>query len=98
MAGIKLVPQVAAPQIVSFSPKSSFLALLEYDQSNLRLTSWLKDGSVYQHTFVTPLDWEGLKQSQNHGSHWSKNISGKKLSVHIKSAKKPRSEIRKGRK
>ena len=81
--------------IVSFVPASSFLALLEYDQANLRLTSHLKSGAIYQHTFVLPLDFEALKTSQNHGSHWAKNIKGKKLSIKVKVAKSPKSKRRK---
>lgn len=78
----------------SFVPQSSFIALLEYDQNNLTLTTHLKSGAIYQHKFVLSLDFENLKTSQNHGSHWTKNIKGKKLSVAIKKVKTPKSEVK----
>jgi KTSC domain len=77
---------------------SSFIALFEYDQANLALTTHLKNGAIYQHKFVLPSEWTALQTSQNHSKHWSNAISGKKLSVRVKSAKTPNSEIRKGRK
>lgn len=83
-----------APQIQTFVPHSSFLALLEYDPVNLALTSHMMNGAIYQHRFVLPTDWQALQTSQNHGKHWSEQIRGKKLSVRLKSAKAPRSEIK----
>lgn len=80
--------------IVSFAPKSSFIALFEYDKQNLTLTTHLMSGAIYQHKFVTPIDFESLKTSQNHGKHWSNQIKGKKLSVPIKRSKAPKSELK----
>jgi hypothetical protein len=80
--------------IVTFVPKSSFIALLEYDQTNLTLTTHMMKGGIYQHKFVVPLDWEGLQTAQNHGKHWSQQIKGKKLGVKVRSAKAPNSEKR----
>ena len=88
-------PQQSTPVLQTFVPQSSFLALVEYDQANLRMTTWLKSGAIYQHTFCTVLDFEALKTAQNHGSHWSKNIKGKKLGIRLKSAKSAKSERRK---
>ena len=94
MAGIAQ-PTVPAPvpQLQTLVPQSSFLALFEYDQQNLTLTSHLKSGAIYQHKFVLPADWTALQTSQNHGKHWSSQIKGKKLSVTVKKARSPRSGI-----
>lgn len=78
----------------TFSPKSSFLAALEYDVTNLTLTTHMLKGGIYQHKFVTPGDWSALQVSQNHGQAWSKIIKGKKASVIVKSAKAPKSELK----
>ena len=86
--------QQSTSVLQTFVPQSSFLALIEYDPANLRMTSWLKSGAIYQHTFCTPLDFEALKTSQNHGRHWSKNIKGVKLGIRLKSAKAAKSETR----
>ena len=95
MAGIKTIPRQESTQAFkSFHPISSFISFLEYDQQNLTLTTHLMSGAIYQHKFVTPLDFENLITSQNHGRHWSANIKGKKLSVHIKRAKAPKSELK----
>ena len=84
--------QPAAQAIQSFVPKSSFLAFIEYDPVNLRMTSHLFSGAIYQHTFCLPMDFENLKTSQNHGKHWAKHIKGVKLGIRIKSAKSAKSE------
>lgn len=94
MASVSALPAPAAPAIQTFVPQSSFLALLEYDQANLTLTSHLKSGAVYQHKFVIPADWAALQTSQNHGKHWSSNIKGKKLSVKIKTVRAPKAELK----
>lgn len=70
--------------------QSSFIAALEYDPTNLSLTTHMKNGSIYQHKFVLPGDWEDLQEAQDPSKHWSDNIRGKKASVRIKSAKSPR--------
>jgi hypothetical protein len=75
---------------------SSWIAAFEYDQANMRLTAHLKDGSIYQHTFVTSLDWDALRTSKNHSQHWSRAIKGKKLAVKIRSAKSPTASIKLG--
>lgn len=80
----------------SFSPQSSFIALLEYDQQNLTLTTHLKNGAIYQHKSVSPMDWAGLQAAQNSGSHWSKFIKGQKTSVKVKKIKAPNSGIKTG--
>ena len=81
------------------SVNSSFIALFEYDTANLTLTTHLRSGAIYQHKFVLPSEWTALQTSQNHSKHWANAIRGKKLSVTVKSAKAPRSEIKKkGRK
>ena len=98
MAGVAQGPQAptaSTAALQTFVPQSSFLALVEYDQANLRMTTWLKSGAIYQHTFCTPLDFEALKTAQNHGRHWSKNIKGVKLGIRLKSAKSAKSERRK---
>lgn len=87
--------QPPAVGIVTMPANSSFIAAFEYDQQNLTLTTHLKSGAIYQAKFVLPLDWTALQTSQNHGKHWANNIKGKKLSVRVKSAKAPRSEIHK---
>jgi hypothetical protein len=91
-------PMQSTPSIQAIGAKSSFIAALEYDQQNLTLTTHMKNGAIYQHKYVTPLDWNALQQSQDHSSHWSKNIRGKKMSVRVKVAKAPRSELKHGRK
>ena len=96
MAAVSLgVPvQNAVPALQTFVPQSSWISLFEYDQQNLSLTVHLKDNSIYQSKMVFPLEWTALQTAQNHGSHWAKNIKGKKLSVRLKSAKAPKSEIK----
>ena len=79
--------------IQTMPAQSSWIAAFEYDATNLRLTTHLRDGSIHQHTFVMPLEWEALKTSQNHSKHWAQSIKGKKLSIRIKSAKAPKSEL-----
>lgn len=95
MASINAPATVAAPQIQTMPANSSFIAAFEYDQANLTLTTHLKNGAIYQHKFVVPLDWLALQTSQNHSKHWSDNIRGKKASVRVKVAKAPRADIRK---
>jgi hypothetical protein len=90
---------VQSPAIQTMASQSSFISLMEYDQANLTLTTHLKSGAVYQHKFVLPSEWQALQTSQNHSKHWAANIKGKKLSVTVKSAKSPKSAIKKqGRK
>ena len=94
MAFISSLQAATKSQMQTLIPKSTFISMLEYDQTNLTMTSWMSNGSVYQHKFIMPLDWDALKTAQNHGKHWSKNIRGKKLSVKVKSAKAPKAEMR----
>lgn len=77
-------------KIVTLPVQSSFIAAMDYDPTNLALTTHMKNGAIYQHKFVLPSDWEDLKAAQNHSKFWSDNIRGKKASVRIKSAKSPR--------
>lgn len=80
----------------SFSPQSSFISMLEYDQQNLTLTTHMKNGAIYQHKMVTPMDWEALQHAQNVGRHWSGMIRGQKAAVKIKRVKAPNSGIKTG--
>lgn len=88
------VPPEAQQGIQKMPAQSSWIAEFEYDPQSLRLTTYLRDGSIYQHTFVTKLDWEALKTSKNHSQHWAKGIKGQKLGIRIKSAKSPNSKAR----
>ena len=87
------VPPVAQP-IETVPANSSFIAAFEYDPNTMRLTTHMKDGAIYQHTFVLPLDWFALKTSAKHGKHWSASIKGKKLGIRVKSAKTANSELK----
>lgn len=99
MASVNSNATAPATQAIQFMPAaSSFISAFEYDPNQLRLTAHLKSGAIYQHTFVTALDWAALQTSQNHSKHWANNIKGKKLGIRIKSAKTAKSEIRNGRK
>ncbi len=77
---------------------SSFIAAFEYDAANLTLTTHLLSGAIYQAKFFLPSEWTALQTSQNHSKHWANRVKGKKLSVKVKSAKSPNSEIKTGRK
>lgn len=85
----------ATPGILKIGSQSSFIAAFEYDQQNLTLTTHMKNGAIYQHKFVVPSEFTALQTSQNHSKHWSDSIRGKKLSVKVKVAKAPRSDIKK---
>ena len=89
---------VQAPSLQILPASSSFISSFEYDQAQMRLTTCLKSGAIYQHTFVMPMDWLALQTSQNHSKHWAKNIKGKKLGIRIKSAKAAKSETKHRRK
>ncbi len=84
-----LTGQSSAKAIQSFVPTSSFISLLEYDESNLTLTTHLSNGAIYQHHFVLPVEFDALKTSQNHGKYWSNNIKGKTLGTKVKGIKAP---------
>lgn len=88
------VPALSTPALVTVPAKSSWIAAFEYDAANLTLTTHLKSGAIYQHKFVTPLDWQTLQASQNHAKHWADSIKGKKICVRIKSAKAPKGDIK----
>ena len=96
MASVSNPPTATAstPVLQTFVPQSSFLALVEYDQANIRMTTWLKSGAIYQHICLKP-DFEAFRTAHNHGKHWSKNINGVKSGICIKSAKSAKSERRK---
>lgn len=96
MASVAQAPATkrSTPPLQTIPVKSRFIASMEYDQGNLTLTTHLINGSIYQHKMVTPVEWETLKISDNLGKTWSSAIKGKKLSVKIKSAKAPRSELK----
>ena len=87
---------VPAQGLQTFVPVSSFLAFLEYDPVNLRITSHLKSGAIYQHTFCLGADWTNLISSQNHGKHWASAIKGRKQSIRIKTAKSAKADNKKG--
>lgn len=77
-------PAQAAPGLQTMVAKSSWISLFEYDPTNFRLTTHLKNGSIYQHAFVLPGEWTALQTSQHHSSHFSNFIKGKKAAIHIK--------------
>ena len=91
MASIPGVSSVQAPLqgVQTIPAKSSWISLFEFDPVNLRLTTHLKNGAIYQHTFFTPWDWEALKTSQFHGFHFNNFIKGKKSSLRVKVLKGP---------
>lgn len=88
----------AMPGLVTMPAMSSFIAAFEYDQANLTLTAHMKDGSIYQSKFFPPRNWTDLQTSQNHSKHWANNVKGKHLTVRVKSAKSPKSEIKRRKK
>ena len=88
--------QAKAAGIQTIPANSSWIAAFEYDPAAMRLTTHLKDGAIYQHTFVTTMDWENLKTAKSHGKHWTKNIKSMKQSIRIKSSKSPFGDIKKG--
>ena len=77
--------------IQTMPAQSSWISMFEYEP-----TTHLRDGSIYQHTFTTPMDWENLKTAPNHSKHWAVNIKGRKLGIRVKSAKSPNAEIKLG--
>ena len=89
---------VAVQTIETIPARSSWIAEFEYDATNLRLTTHLKDGSIHQHTFVTAGDWINLKTAKSHGGFFSNNILGKKQGIRVKSAKKPHGKVTLGEK
>ncbi len=106
MAAIKPAPVsqgvqgVKGVQGIKRSPaKSSFIAEFSYDYANQTLTTQLKSGAIYQHKDVSPGEWVALQNSQSQSRFWADAIRGQKLSVRVKSAKAPNSEVRRtGRK
>jgi len=74
--------------------QSSFIASFDYDAQNLTLTTHLKSNAIYQHKFVTPLDWEALKSAKSPSKYWASAIKGKKQSVKVLSAKAPRADVK----
>lgn len=81
-----------APQagVQTIAANSKFITAFEYDTTNMRLTTHLKNGAIYQHVFVLPNDWELLKTSQNHSKHWANNIKGKKQVIIVRTIKSTR--------
>jgi hypothetical protein len=88
------VAPAATPGIVTMPAMSSFIAAFEYDQNNLTLVSHFKSGAIYEAKFFLPMEWTDLQTSQNHSKHWANNVKGKHLTVKVKSAKSPKSEIK----
>jgi hypothetical protein len=84
--------QSPASGLSTLVPASSWIAMFEYDPQNLRLTTHLKNGAIYQHIFVLPSEWTALVTSQHHSKHWSSTIKAKKQSIAIKRQKAPNSE------
>jgi hypothetical protein len=78
--------QVATGGLETFPAKSSWIDSFEYDSINLRLTTHLKDGNIYQHVFVLPITWDALKTSEKHSDFWIHNVKGKFASIHVKKA------------
>ena len=88
------IPAPAAQGLQTLASNSSFIAAFEYDATNLTLVTFLKSGAIYEHKFFLPNEWTDLQTSQNHGKHWSTHVKGKHLSVTVKKAKAPKSEIK----
>ena len=80
--------------IITVPAKSSWISSFEYDQTNLRLTTHLKSGAIYQHIFFLPINWDQLIQSQDHGSYWTKAVKGKFASVKVKHANHPKPSLK----
>ncbi len=93
MASVKplLRSRLSTQPLEKIPSQSSFIAAFEYDEANSTLTTFMKNGAIYQHKDVDPLEWGQLKTAKNDGKHWSKNIKGQKLSVRVKAFKTPRS-------
>lgn len=98
MAAINTPTTPVAPGIVTMPAMSSFIAAFEFDQANLTLVSHFKSGAIYESKFFLPINWTDLQTSQNHSKHWANNIKGKHLTVKVKSAKSPKSEIKRRKK
>ena len=75
-----------------FSPRSSFLELVEYDSKAYTLDIHFKSGSQYRYLFDFPASYTTFKESPTHDAYFSKAIRGKYLSVPIKSHKIGRQE------
>jgi hypothetical protein len=98
MAAINTPTAPVAPGIVTMPAMSNFIAAFEYDLNNLTLTTHLKSGAIYQAKYFLAMEWTDLQTSQNHSKHWANNIKGKHLTVKVKSAKSPKSEIKRRKK
>lgn len=85
-----------AKGIKTIPANSSFIAAFEYDENNLTLTTHFKNGSIYQHKFVTPGDWDLLQTAKSQSKHWGTAIKGNKIGVTVKREKAPNSEIKLG--
>ena len=84
MASIFQPPKAAAaPKIHHLPSTSSFIAAFEYDETNLTLSTWMRNGSLYQAKFFLPADWDNLKTSQNHSKHWANNVKGKHATTRV---------------
>jgi hypothetical protein len=98
MAAINTPTAPVSPGIATMPAMSSFIAAFEFDTANLTLTTHMKSGAIYQSKFFLPMNWTDLQTSQNHSKHWANNIKGKHMTVKVKSAKSPKSEIKRRKK
>lgn len=66
-----------------FSPKSSFIALVEYDKAKSQLDITFKTGSLHRYVFVFPTVYQSFKESPNHSVYYAKAIKGKLKSIKL---------------
>src|ERR1019366_10298744 len=65
----------------SFIPSSSFLAKVEFDDVQRIMSVTFKNGSQTRYMYVYKPTFDAWKLAPSHGSHFSKNIKGKLLSI-----------------
>lgn len=65
----------------SFSPKSSYIELAEFDDKANALDLTFKDGSKRRYNGFFESTWKNFKQAASHGAYYSHLIKGKFNSV-----------------
>lgn len=75
-----------APLKETFSPRSSFIELVDYDARASAMDIHFKSGSVKRYLNCFPATFLSFKQSPTHDAYYSKLIKGRMASVTIKSA------------
>lgn len=75
-----------APLKEKFSPRSSFIELIEYDKKAATLDVHFKSGTVKRYLYCFPSTFQTFKESPTHDAYYSKAIRGRLASVTIKSA------------